>query len=59
MVGTGGSSHYSVGTNFLLQASNTTTYGVLDLTLGPASYSWRFVPQAGKSYTDSGTTNCG
>ena len=31
------------------------TFGVLQLTLGASSYSWQFVPIAGKSFTDSGT----
>jgi hypothetical protein len=40
------------------QARNTDTYGVLKLTLHPTSYDWRFVPEAGKTFTDSGTTDC-
>jgi hypothetical protein len=34
------------------------TFGVLKLTLHPAGYSWTFVPEAGKSFTDSGATPC-
>jgi acid phosphatase type 7 len=34
------------------------TYGVLKLTLHPASYDWDFVPEAGRSFTDSGSQNC-
>jgi acid phosphatase type 7 len=34
------------------------TYGVLKLTLHPSSYEWKFVPVAGKTFTDSGTTSC-
>ena len=37
---------------------NADTYGVLKLTLGPARYSWQFIPVAGESFTDSGTTSC-
>ena len=37
---------------------NSSTYGVLKLTLNSASYSWKFVPVAGKTFTDSGTTSC-
>lgn len=37
---------------------NASTYGVLKLTLNPGGYSWRFVPVAGKSFTDSGTASC-
>ncbi len=40
------------------QVSENTTYGVLDLTLHPGSYDWSFVPVAGSSYTDTGTTAC-
>jgi acid phosphatase type 7 len=60
VVGTGGRSHYAWGRikpNSL--ARNNTTYGVLKLTLHASSYSWRFVPVGGKTYTDSGTTSCG
>ena len=60
VVGTGGASHRVWGTfkrNSL--ARNNTTYGVLKLALHATSYSWRFVPVAGKTYTDSGTTTCG
>jgi len=34
------------------------TYGVLKLTLRPTSYDWQFVPIAGQTFTDSGTTAC-
>ena len=34
------------------------TFGVLMLTLRPTSYEWRFVPESGKSFTDSGTGTC-
>jgi len=34
------------------------THGVLRLTLRPSSYAWRFVPIAGQSFTDTGTTDC-
>jgi hypothetical protein len=40
------------------QVRNANTYGVLKLTLNSASYSWKFVPVAGKTFTDSGTTSC-
>jgi hypothetical protein len=60
VVGTGGRSHYAwstIKTNSL--ARNNTTYGVLKLSLHSTSYSWKFVPVAGKTYTDSGSTACG
>ena len=34
------------------------TFGVIKLTLHPTSYDWKFVPEAGKTFTDSGTRNC-
>jgi hypothetical protein len=32
--------------------------GVLKMTLSSTSYSWKLVPVAGKSFTDSGATSC-
>ena len=59
VVGTGGVDHGGIGTvKANSQVRNTTAYGVLKLTLNPTSYSWKFVPQAGKTFTDSGTTSC-
>ncbi len=34
------------------------TFGVLALTLRPTSYEWRFLPEAGKTFTDSGAGAC-
>ena len=34
------------------------TLGVMQLTLNASSYSWRFVPEAGKTFTDAGTNDC-
>ncbi len=59
VVGTGGVDHgrfNNIKANS--QVRNATAFGVLKLTLDPTSYTWKFVPQAGKSFTDSGTTNC-
>ena len=59
VVGTGGVSHYSFGT--ILPASrvhNSSTYGVLKLTLRSGGYDWKFIPVAGKTFTDSGSTSC-
>ena len=59
IVGTGGASHQSATpVHQYSKALNTTTYGVLKLTLHPTSYTWRFVPEAGKTYTDSGWEAC-
>ncbi len=59
VVGTGGRSHYGFSApdaNSLVR--NSDTYGVLKLTLHATSYDWRFVPEAGKTFTDTGTANC-
>src|SRR6266566_8896724 len=40
------------------QVRNGTTYGVLLLTLDTLSYSWQFVPIAGQTFTDTGSTDC-
>jgi acid phosphatase type 7 len=59
VVGTGGASLYGFGTVHTASAvRNSSTHGVLKLTLTSTSYSWKFVPVAGKTFTDSGTTNC-
>jgi len=59
VVGTGGKSHgkfRKIEDNS--QVRNANTYGVLKLTLHPTSYSWKFIPTARKTFTDSGNTNC-
>jgi hypothetical protein len=59
VVGTGGGSLRGLGTKRAnSEMFNDDTYGVLKLTLHSGSYDWEFVPEAGKSFTDSGTTNC-
>jgi hypothetical protein len=59
VVGTGGAAFYGFGT---IQANsevrNSNTFGVAKFTLHSNSYTWQFVPQAGKTFTDSGTTAC-
>ena len=34
------------------------TFGVLALTLNPTSYEWRFLPEAGGTFTDAGVGRC-
>jgi hypothetical protein len=59
VVGTGGRSHYAVGTvKTNSQVRNNDTFGVLQLTLHNGSYDWKFLPEAGSSFTDSGSTAC-
>jgi acid phosphatase type 7 len=40
------------------EVRNADTFGVLKLTLHARSYDWKFVPQAGKSFTDDGSDVC-
>ena len=59
VAGMGGVGFYGFGTiqpNSL--ARNNDTFGVLKLTLHSNSWDWAFVPQAGKTYNDSGTGTC-
>ena len=59
VVGTGGRSHYSFGTiRDNSQVRNSDTFGVLKLTLHPTSYDWQFVPEVGKTFSDSGSASC-
>ncbi|HET6354196.1 DUF7594 domain-containing protein [Streptomyces sp.] len=59
VAGMGGASHYGFGTILPnSQARNSDTYGLLKFTLHSSSYDWQFVPEAGKTYSDSGTTSC-
>ena len=59
VVGTGGRSLYQFATiKPNSQVRNDDTYGVLFLTLRPSSYSWRFAPIAGSTFTDTGTDGC-
>ena len=41
-----------------VQAKNPRTPGVLKLRLGPGRYHWRFLPVAGREFTDSGRDRC-
>jgi acid phosphatase type 7 len=60
IVGTGGKSlhGFSGPPEPDVEVSQNTTYGILELTLHPGSYSWRFVPEAGRTFTDTGTNTC-
>jgi acid phosphatase type 7 len=59
VVGTGGRALYALGT---LRANsevfNSSTFGVLELTLSAGAYSWQFIPVAGQTFTDSGNASC-
>lgn len=57
VVGTGGRSHSGFVTiEPNSEVRNSTDYGVLKLTLQETSYTWQFVPIAGQTFADSGTT---
>jgi hypothetical protein len=61
VVGTGGKNHYGLSTTALNGeiVRDSTTYGVLKLTLHPASYDWEFVNDAGSgSFKDAGSGSC-
>ena len=58
VVGTGAGLHPFATIKANSEKRNADTHGVLKLTLNPTSYDWQFVPVAGKTFTDSGSTSC-
>jgi chitodextrinase len=59
VVGTGGAFFTGISTARANSAvRNSSTYGVLKLTLHSTSYDWQFVPESGSTFTDSGTAAC-
>ena len=59
VVGTGGASLYSFSTiRPNSEVRENTTWGVLKLTLHPASYDWEFIPIAGQTFSDAGSSDC-
>jgi hypothetical protein len=60
IVGTGGEpgGDYDGPDHPNMQVMKRNTPGVLKLGLRAESYAWKFVPIAGKTFTDSGTTGC-
>ena len=59
VVGTGGEQlHAFTSVRANSEVRDASTFGVLKLTLHAGSYDWEFVPVAGQSFTDSGTTSC-
>lgn len=58
-VGTGGRLLYGFGSvQPNSEARFSGAFGVLQLTLRAGAYDWTFVPQAGSSYSDTGTGAC-
>ena len=60
VVGSGGkNSHRAMGeVKPNSEVRNGDTFGVLKLTLHANGYDWEFVPEAGKTFTDSGSGAC-
>jgi hypothetical protein len=60
VVGTGGRSHGRINlpleVNSVVQ--NADTYGLLRLELHATSYNWRFIPVAGRTFSDAGSAAC-
>jgi len=59
IVGTGGEEHSSLqpappG----VEARSNTSFGFLRVALRPTGYDWQFVPVAGGTLTDRGSTSC-
>jgi hypothetical protein len=59
VVGTGGKNHRPFGAPHPnSEVRDATSFGVLKLTLQANGYDWQFIPEAGKSFTDSGSGTC-
>src|SRR5205823_10599850 len=59
VAGTGGGALGSFfGRSANSEVRNNHTFGVLQLTLRPDGYDWRFVPTPGGGFTDSGSDTC-
>jgi acid phosphatase type 7 len=60
VVGMGGADHSDLRPrpDGKREAANDDTFGVIKLALHPDGYDWRFVPEAGKTYSDAGSAAC-
>ncbi len=59
IVGTGGANLTSLATTAAnSEVRNASTFGMMALTLHPTGYDWQFVPEAGQTFTDSGSGTC-
>lgn len=59
VVGTGGKNHREFGIHKVnSEIRNNDTFGVLKMTLKATGYDWKFLPEAGKTFTDSGSGSC-
>jgi hypothetical protein len=59
VVGTGGKNHREFGIHKSnSEVRNNDAFGVLKLTLKTTGYDWKFIPEPGKTFTDSGSGSC-
>lgn len=59
VAGTGGKNHRPFGDPHPnSEVRNADAFGVLKLTLHANGYDWQFIPEAGKTFTDSGSGTC-
>jgi hypothetical protein len=59
VVGTGGKNHRPFGLPHAnSEIRNADAFGVLKLTLMKGKYAWEFLPEHGKTFTDSGQGSC-
>ncbi|MGA7625339.1 MAG: metallophosphoesterase [Candidatus Acidiferrales bacterium] len=59
VVGTGGKNHRPFANPLpTSEFRNADTFGVLKLTLHAKGYDWEFIPEAGKTFRDSGSGQC-
>jgi acid phosphatase type 7 len=59
VAGTGGKNLRPMGPPVLnSEVRSAEAFGVLKLTLRTNGYDWQFIPQAGRSFADSGSANC-
>ncbi len=59
VVGTGGNELRGLGAlESGSELRQTELHGILKLTLDPGSYSWEFIPEAGRTFQDTGSDRC-
>jgi chitodextrinase len=59
IVGTGGANHTSFTTVFAnSEVRDSTSFGIMEMTLHPTGYDWNFVPDSGGTFTDAGSGTC-
>jgi PKD repeat protein len=59
VVGTGGGAQEPLGVpQPNSEVLDATTFGVLQLTLHDGGYDWRFLPEAGRTFSDAGSATC-